>query len=285
MEHYHQLQKNKEQDDISETSTNCSSEEEDESQALQPLLWVSELSFSGTYADEFALTIGRSSYKQRFGITFHVHSNGDLVIAEDAMQFGILKGDIVLGINGTRDSNSIGILQNKKQNGAQAPTVENCQRILHSSLQVELNLCRTNFDAKTYQGEALAGLIDWKTLSTSRHGFRCVDLLSVGPQQPVSGGPGNQFTVRISRVTRNQKFGLQFRSIKCRSGKTEIYCVEDQKHLGLRDGDQILSLNGCTVRSVNQCSEILDECMSVELHIERQSKILDKLHQSNAHGK
>jgi len=251
-----------EDDTISEASTTCTVE--DEAHALQPLLWVSELSFSGAKADEFALTIGRSCRKQRFGLTFHAHDiTGEIVIAEDAMQFGILKGDVVLSINGVHEL-----------------TVERFQRILHSSLYIELSLRRADFDKKTYCAEALAGQLDWKTLSTTRHGCKCIDLLSVSPQEPVSDGRGNRFTITISRATRNQKFGLNLNSIKCHTvdGKTEIYCAEDAKHLGLRDGDQILRLNDCTVSSVDDCQEILDKRLSVEVLVERQSKILDRLH-------
>lgn len=254
-------------DDISEAST-CPSE--DEAHALEPLLWVSELSFEGPSARQFTLTIGRSSTHQRFGLTFNATSDDRIVIAQDAWQFGIIKGDVVLGINGSHKL-----------------TVEKCQRILSCTLKIELSLLRIDFDEQLHRSKDTSKPLIWpigqKSSWTTRQGRRCLDLLAVSPQQPLSDGPEDQlFTVGIRRATCNQKFGLNLRGIQNsnlkdvngnatgKSSTSVIYCAENMPHLGLRVGDQVLSINGRKVCNVKQCCQILDASMRVELLVKRQ---------------
>jgi hypothetical protein len=248
-------------DDISEISTTCSSE--DQSQELEPLLWVSQLRLEAASTRQFALTIGRSSTRQQFGLAFKVKSDGKIIIAEDALHYGILKGDVVIGIN-----------------GSQALTPEQCQCIVRSALEIEVSLLSnlaltTNSDGQLDRaGKPLTYSIDGKSLWTTRRGLRCIDLLAVSSQYSVSDRPNGQFNVRISRASCHLKFGLKLTSLGSAIGNdsaSAIFCAEDLPHLGLREGDQVLSLNGVKVCDFTGCRKILDSCMSIELLVRRHS--------------
>lgn len=247
-------------DDVSEGSTACSSE--DGATELEPLLWVSALRFEEHSTRQFAVTIGRSSTQQKFGLTCTAKNDGKIIIAEDAKQFGISKGDMILAISGCSGS----------------LTVEKCMGILQSSLTVELSLLRIGHASHLNQGgKPLTWSIDRKSLWTTRGGVSCVDLLAVAPQRPLPTGPENQFTVRISRATCCVKFGLNLRSVSTGdpngfSLMSKIYCAEDLPHLGLKKDDQFVSLNGRAVTNVTEFRYMLDTCMGVELLVERQSK-------------
>jgi hypothetical protein len=244
--------------DFSETSTACSSE--DEAQALEPLLWVSEPRFEGPSTRlQFALTIGRSSCAQRFGLTLTAKRDGTIMIAEDAMQFGVAKGDVVLSIN-----------------GCQALTVEECQRILNSALKIELSLLRADVDAQgRRQGKSWKWNISQKSSWTNRQGRKCIDLLAVSPQPCLSAGAEDQFTVRLNRASRDQKFGLNLTTVNSDATASNltggIYIAANLPHLRLKAGDQVLSLNGRMVGNVAEFRKSLDTCMNVELLVRRQS--------------
>jgi len=244
-------------DDVSEGSTTCPSD--GEGNELKPLLSVSEPRFEGPSTRHFFVMIGRSSTHQRFGLTFTSKSDGKIVIAEDAKQFGVAEGDVVLGINGRSTS----------------LTVEKCMRILKSSLKIELSLLRIKHESQLKQGKPLTWLSSESSLWTTRQGVKCVDLLAVSQQQCLAERE-DQFTVRISRATCHVKFGLNLRSVNSdRSGHSltsQIYCAEDLPHLGLQKDDQIVSLNGRAVTNFTECQHILDTCMSVELLLERHSQ-------------
>lgn len=245
-------------DDVSECSTTCPSD--DEGNDLKPLLWVSEPRFEEGSTRQFVVMIGRSSTDQRFGLTFSAKSDGKIIVAEDAQQFGIAKGDVVLGINGR----------------SQSLTVEYCMRVLKSSLKIELSLLRISHESQLKQGKPLTGPISQRSLRSNRQGVMCVDLLAVSPQQPLPSGLGDQFTVRISRATCHVKFGLNLRSVNsdptghCLT--SAIYCAEDMPHLGLKKDDKIVSLNGRAVTNYTECQHLFDTSMSVELSLERRSE-------------
>lgn len=245
-------------DDVSECSTTCPSD--DEGNDLKPLLWVSEPRFEEGSTRQFVVMIGRSSTDQRFGLTFSAKSDGKIIVAEDTQQFGIAKGDVVLGINGR----------------SQSLTVENCMRVLKSSLKIELSLLRISHESQLKQGKPLAGQISQRSLrsNTVRQGVKCMDLLAGSPQQPLPSG--DQFSVRISRATCHVKFGLNLRSVNsdptghCLT--SAIYCAEDMPHLGLKKDDKIVSLNGRAVSNLTECQHLFDTSMSVELLLERRSE-------------
>jgi hypothetical protein len=223
---------------------------------LEPLLWVSEVRFDDSSTRQFAVTIGRSSVTQRFGILLHAQSDGKIVVAEDAQQFGIVKGDLLLGINGCSKS----------------LTEEKCRSILNSALRIDLNLLRMHFDAHNNQSKNLA--IDNNSSWSDRYGYRCIDLLAAGAPQSLAASE-NQFTVQMLRTSRHQKFGLDLRSVNSdatgRKVTCEIFCAEDMPHLGLEKDDQILSLNG-TKGEFSECRSILDTCMSIQLLVKRQHR-------------
>lgn len=108
--------------------------------------------------------------------------------------------------------------------------------------------------------------------------MKCIDLLAASP--PVREGAEDDFTLRISRASRNQRFGLSFRSVNSDvSGKSltsEIYCAEDLPHLGLKQHDQILSLNGRRILTFSEFQRCLDACMSIELFVKRKSNVQSK---------
>lgn len=244
-------------DDCSETSTTCSSQEE--VRALQPLLWVSEGRFEGSTTRQFTLTIGRSSAHQRFGLV--LKAKGDVIsVAEDAMQFGVAQGDVVLSIN-----------------GCHRLTEGKCRHILNNALKIDLSLLRVNFDAHSQNGKGFMSPIDQKSSWSYREGCRCIDLLAGSPLQALPAGPQDHFTIQIHRASRHQKFGLNLTSVNKdvtgRNLTSEIYCTEDLPHLDLKMGDQVLSINGCTVRNVTECCSILDTCMNVELLVKRGCKV------------
>jgi len=247
-------------DDVSQTSTNCSSD--DVVNQRKALLWVSEPRFEGDTTRQFALTIGRSSIKQRLGLSFAAKEYGKMIIAEDAKQFGLVKGDVVLGINGCSKS----------------LTVENTMRILNSSLQIELSVLRIAHESQI-QGKPLTWHVDRKMSEgpwSTRQGVRCVDLLAVSPQQPLPAGPEDQFTITLCRATCHMKFGLELRSVSIdptgHSLTSKVYCAENMPHLGLKKDDQILSINGHSFTNFTECQHLLDAGMGVELLLKRNGK-------------
>jgi len=243
-------------DDVSEDSTTCFSN--DKENQLEPLLWVSAPRFHGDTTRQFDVTIGRSSTKQRFGLTFKAEADGKIVIAADAKQFGVIEGDIVLGVNGY----------------SQSPTVEKFMRMMKSSLKIELSLLRIAHVGQISQGKILTWPINRKSVWNTRQGVRCVDLLAVSPQQPC--GPEDQFILTLSRATCHLKFGLDLRSVNVdptgHDLTSKVYCAEDMLHLGLKKDDHILSINGHAITNVTECQHILDTSMSVELLLQRVSK-------------
>jgi len=226
----------------------------------EPLLWVSAPMFRGDTTRQFAVTIGRSSIKQRFGLTFTATAAGKVVIAEDAKQFGIIKGDVVLGINDR--SHSL--------------TADKIMRVMKSSLKIELSLLRVAHSSQIDYGKPLTWPIDRKSVWSTREGVRCVDLLAVSPQQPSPAGPEDQFTVTLIRATCYLKFGLDLRSDNIdRTGHdlgSKVYCAKDMPHLGLKKDDHILSINGRAITNMTECQHVLDTSMSVELLLKRLGK-------------
>jgi len=248
-------------DNFSETSTACSSE--DDIQELEPLLWVSEIKFAGESTRQFNVSIGRSSAHQRFGLTFVGKGDGRIVIAEDAMHLGIAKGDLLLSINGYKDL-----------------TQEKCSSILKSALRIDFSLLRIDHAAHC-NAKHIHRPINKQTKRSHRHGMngmKCVDLLAASPAVP--DGAQEHFTVRMSRASREQKFGLSFRSINNDvTGKnlsSEIYIAEDLPHLGLMQGDCILEVNGCRIRNCSDFQRSLDACLALNLVLKRQSDVPTK---------
>lgn len=245
-------------DALSETSTTCSSD--DEVQALETLLWVSELKSEEESTRQFTVSIGRSCTQQRFGLTFSAKEDGRIFIAEDAKQLGIFKGDLLLSINGCKDL-----------------THEKCKLILSSALIIDLCLLRIDYDAHR-GGRHVHWPIDKQSKWSTIHGMRCIELLAAS--LPVREGAEDEFTLRVSRASLNQKFGLSFRSVNNDvSGKnltSEIYCAEDLPHLGLKNDDQILGLNGRRILNFAEFQRCLDACMSIELLVKRKSNVPSK---------
>jgi len=244
--------------DVSMGSTTCSSDDDKENQH-ETLLWVSAPRYEGDTTRQFAVTIGRSSTKQRFGLTFTADWDDKIIIAEDAKHFGIGKGDVVLGIN-----------------GCSRLTVQKVMQIMKSSLKIELRLLRIAYERQIDQGKSLAWASDRKSLWTTRQGVSCVDLLTVSPVRPLPAGPDDQFTIRLSRAMGNLKFGLDLRSVNVdptgHNLTSKVYCAEDMPHLGLKKDDHILSVDGNAFTNVTECQHLLNTGMSVELLVERHGK-------------
>lgn len=246
-------------DDVSTGSTTCSSDDDKEDQH-ETLLWVSAPRFERDTTRQFAVTIGRSSTKQRFGLTFTAKADAKIIIAEDAKQFGIVKGDVVLGINGC----------------SQTLTVQKIMHVMKSSLKVELSLLRIAYEPQINQGKSLTWPIDRESLWTTRQGVKCVELLTVSPPRPLQGGPEDQFTIRLGRAVGNLKFGLDLRSVNTdptgHDLTSKVYCAEDMPHLGLKKDDHILSVDGHAFTNCTECQHLLNTGMSVELLLQRHGK-------------
>eukprot|EP00746_Dinoflagellata_sp_MGD_P156076 gnl/MRDRNA2_/MRDRNA2_85689_c0_seq1.p1 gnl/MRDRNA2_/MRDRNA2_85689_c0~~gnl/MRDRNA2_/MRDRNA2_85689_c0_seq1.p1 ORF type:complete len:400 (-),score=93.99 gnl/MRDRNA2_/MRDRNA2_85689_c0_seq1:178-1377(-) len=243
-------------DDVRTGSTTWSSDDDKDNQH-ETLLWVSAPTFAADTTRQFTMTIGRSSTKQRFGLTFTAKVDGKIIVAEDAKQFGIVKGDVVLGINGC----------------SQMLTVEKVMHVMKHSLKIELSLLRIAYQPQSDQGKSLNWLIDQKSSWTTRQGVRCVDLLTVSSPRPLPEGPEDQFTIRLSRAIGNLKFGLDLRSVNTDPTgynlTSKVYCAEDMPHLGLKKDDHILSVDGHEFRNVTECQHLLNTGMSVELLVKR----------------
>jgi len=76
-------------------------------------------------------------------------------------------------------------------------------------------------------------------------------LLKVSAPIPIGTEVG-RYRIRIWRKARQQAFGIQFASS---NGLIEI--AEDLPHLGLRQFDAVISVNGMNIRSVEECMGVL----------------------------
>jgi hypothetical protein len=254
-------------DALSDTSTTCSSE--DDVQQLEPLLWVSEPRFEGESRRHFTVSMGRCNKQQRFGITFEAKEDGRIVIAEDAAHLGIAKGDMVLSINGRPHWDCRGTWHSASE--CKNLTHEKCKRILNSALRVDLSLLRVEYDAYC-NAKHFHWPISKQAKWSNRDGIRCVNLLAASPMMPDQAL--GSFTLKISRATHEQKFGLCFRSVNSDINRknltSEIYIAEDAPQLGLKQGDRILKLNGSRVLNFSEFQRSLDACMTVSLLLKRE---------------
>lgn len=86
-------------------------------------------------------------------------------------------------------------------------------------------------------------------------------LLKASPPTPV-GRLAGRFKVRLWRASTAQPFGVSFGS----GNKTGTIIVEDaMPHIGLRKGDEVISINGQPVTCVRQGSQALETSSSLEL--------------------
>jgi len=85
-------------------------------------------------------------------------------------------------------------------------------------------------------------------------------LLKASPPTPV-GRLAGRYRVRLWRPSAAQSFGISFGSTK--TGKVTI--VDDMPHIGLRKGDEVLSLNGQPATCVRQSGHILAGSCDLEL--------------------
>eukprot|EP00746_Dinoflagellata_sp_MGD_P167492 gnl/MRDRNA2_/MRDRNA2_98161_c0_seq1.p1 gnl/MRDRNA2_/MRDRNA2_98161_c0~~gnl/MRDRNA2_/MRDRNA2_98161_c0_seq1.p1 ORF type:complete len:396 (+),score=78.93 gnl/MRDRNA2_/MRDRNA2_98161_c0_seq1:111-1298(+) len=250
-------------DALSDTSTTCSSG--DDVQQLEPLLWVSEPKFEGESTQHVAVSMGRCNKQLRFGITFEAKEDGRIVIADDAAHLGIAKGDMLLSISGGPHWVCRGTWHAASE--CKNLTHEKCKRILDSALRIDLTLLRVN--ARHFHWP-----ISKQTKWSNREGIRCVNLLAASPLMPDEGL--DSFTLKISRASHEQQIGLCFRSMKWReisSGQSltsEVYIAEDAPHLGLKQGDRILKLNGSRVLNFGEFEKSLHACMTVNLLVKRE---------------
>lgn len=89
----------------------------------------------------------------------------------------------------------------------------------------------------------------------------CIALLRASPPIPVGSLPG-RYKVRLWRAAADLPWGLAF-------GRGSLpraaVVAEDAIHLGLRKGDEVLSVNNVYVETVEQCLELLEGSTAVEL--------------------
>lgn len=84
-------------------------------------------------------------------------------------------------------------------------------------------------------------------------------LLKASPPMPMSSIIG-RYRIRIWRATRRQPFGINFVVIG-----DSITIGEDLEHLGMRQADTLVSVNGIKAVQVDQCRRVLAEASSVDM--------------------
>mmetsp|Transcript_101941 Transcript_101941/g.263467 ORF Transcript_101941/g.263467 Transcript_101941/m.263467 type:complete len:557 (-) Transcript_101941:116-1786(-) len=106
------------------------------------------------------------------------------------------------------------------------------------------------------------------TCATSTHSVvsfsdqKLTALLKVSPPMPV-GRVAGRYMVRLWRSSTAMPYGMTF--ISGPAGGSNVVVAEDAPHLGLRRGDELLSINGKTIESVRKCGEVLASAKDLEL--------------------
>uniref|UniRef100_A0A7S0B844 PDZ domain-containing protein n=1 Tax=Pyrodinium bahamense TaxID=73915 RepID=A0A7S0B844_9DINO len=120
-------------------------------------------------------------------------------------------------------------------------------------------------------GEASKGAvfsIDSTCAASTLSGGTCsntslLPLLKASPPTPV-GRIAGRYKVNLWRSSGGQPYGISFGS-GSRAG--EIVIAEDAPHLGLRKGDEVISINGQYVERVRECGQILTNSRDLELQL------------------
>jgi len=188
----------------------------------------------------FRVLIWRRSKKQPFGIQFS-SSKGLIDIAEDLPHLGLQQFDHVVSLNGKR-----------------VTTVAECMDVLRDATLVDMVLDPIKFDPEI-----------WSNVTTSAEALP-VDLETVlsASQSQIPGADYKEFQIAIERKSIKQRLGLSF-SAKKQVGGLSITIAEDQPHLGLQAGDQLISVNGVMAQSTEECQRVLERSMMVTLRLKR----------------
>lgn len=106
--------------------------------------------------------------------------------------------------------------------------------------------------------------------SGSKSDSLTIPLLRASPPIPVGTLPG-RYKVRLWRAATDLPWGLAFGKGCSRGARVS----EDAPHLGIRKGDEVLSINSCYVEDMQDLLQMLGGCNAVELLLyHRESSVL-----------
>lgn len=198
---------------------------------------------------QFSIRIRRASTRQPFGIGFDASGvdtqrRPSISVRDDMPHLGILKGDVVVSVNGHKPN-----------------TVSECRVVLGEALALCLVMKRS-----------LPGVPKEETAvgSSSSSSRAPTQLLSI-QRAVVTDGRRGEFRLTITRASRSQKFGLVFReSVSTRNvNQLAVVIAQNLPHLALRKGDKLVEINGVRLPNRDETEMIVEEEMSLTLLFRR----------------
>jgi len=78
-----------------------------------------------------------------------------------------------------------------------------------------------------------------------------------------------RYVMRVVRASLKQAFGITFDVAESISSSTALMVSEDLPHLGIRKGDELLSVNGSEPKSINEVRRVLQSSLSIVLVMQR----------------
>jgi len=246
---------------MSESSTKASEDK------LLPLLKVSLPTPVGSLAGRYCLHLWRASKHQRFGIDFTVvERRGDvpgcIEVAGECKHLGLVETDKLLKVNGVKPKSSA-----------------DCAKALGQETSVVLLLQQRGSEAEFEEGrrccqccqccrtEGMGGPPETLRVMLSLARLAITDLRA------------GKFVVTLSRASLQQPFGVPF-STMMQGGSTAVVIQQDMPHIGLCEGDLVLSINGeptATGQGMQRCKRILKSSMDLTLRLKRHPARLAEL--------
>lgn len=120
-------------------------------------------------------------------------------------------------------------------------------------------------------GGPLVSTVPASSLMSEERGLR--PLLKASPPMPVGSYVG-RYRVRIWRASARQTFGINFKV-----SENIITIGEDLPHLGLRQHDELVSVNGRKAVHVDECRRLLGESLSIDMVL--QHREMEEVMQAN----
>lgn len=221
---------------------------------LRPLLKVSSPIPVGAEVGRYRVRIWRKSKRQPFGIQFS-SSNNMIEIAEDLTHLGLRQFDQVISVNGMK-----------------VRTVEECMGVLRDATTLDLVLQHTELDGEiTTVGPATGSGWCGSRACVSRQPTSApmsLRTLLASSQLQMLSEDGKDFQLILERKSLKQRFGVNFSAERIKGGLV-INIAEDQPHLGLKAGDELVSVNGIAMQNSVECQRTLEKSMIVTLKLKR----------------
>jgi len=98
-----------------------------------------------------------------------------------------------------------------------------------------------------------------------REDFSLRPLLKASPPMPVASAVG-QYRIFVARTSLRQPFGI---TLQTTPGEGGAILLEERAHLGIRQGDELVEVNGAKTRDARECRKLLETSLFVELVLQR----------------